>query len=48
MSFWQTLGNYEYEVDENLRYTGWVRCAGGRLADGRWPKWNMHTGEKRP
>jgi hypothetical protein len=46
MVFWQTLGRYEYEVNET-GYTGWVRCVGGRLADGRWPKWNINTGERR-
>lgn len=52
MSFWQTIGKYEYEVaaDEhgcNLRYTGWCRCVGGRCADDRWPQWNSKTGERR-
>ncbi len=48
MTFWQTLGHYEYEVDdEGFHYTGWVRCVGGRLTDGRWPEWNIHTGERR-
>ncbi len=43
--WWQTLGNYEYEVGEN-GYTGWYRCVGGRLANGLWPAWNSE-GEKR-
>jgi len=51
MTFWQTLGHYECEVaqktDGTAYYTGWVRCVGGCLADGRWPQWNCHTGKKR-
>lgn len=51
MTFWQTLGRYEYEVaqgtDRAPCYSGWVRCVGGRLADGRWPQWNIYTGKKR-
>lgn len=50
-TFWQTLGRYEFEVKEgtdgNCYYTGWIRCVGGRLADGRWPQWNEYTGEER-
>jgi len=50
MSFWQSQGGYEFEVargeDSISHCTGWYRCVGGRLADGRWPMWNMHTGEK--
>lgn len=46
MTFWQRLGQYEYEVSEG-DYTGWVRCVGGQLADGRWPQWNTYTGERR-
>lgn len=46
--FWQQMSNgYEYEVDEEKGYTGWVRCTGGRLADGRWPNWNSYTGATR-
>lgn len=41
---WQQLGQYEYEVDYNGKYTGWYRCVGGRLANGHWPKWNYLTG----
>jgi hypothetical protein len=42
---WQTFGSYEHEVSEEyfggpLFYTGWYRCVGGRLADGRWPMWH--------
>jgi hypothetical protein len=40
--WWQTLGQYEYEVGADGRYTGWHRCVGGRLADGRWPAWNIN------
>jgi len=43
MTSWQTIGQYQYEYDEN-GYTGWYRCVGGRLADGRWPEWNSKTG----
>jgi len=46
MTSWQTVGNYEYEIDQS-GYTGWYRCLGGRLADGRWPEWNIKTGAKR-
>ena len=45
---WLQVGQYEYEGDlQNNGYTGWYRCVGGRLADGRWPEWNLHTGEQR-
>lgn len=44
---WQRREQYEYEVDQKGEYTGWYRCVGGRLADGRWPEWNEKTGEKR-
>jgi len=44
--FWQSLGKYQYEVDEN-GYTGWCRCVGGRMADGYWPAWNYTTGKRR-
>ena len=47
---WQQQGGYEYEYEEKdggLRYTGWYRCVGGRLADGRWPEWNDETGATR-
>ena len=45
---WQQIGGYEYEVDgKGTGYTGWVRCVGGKLADGRWPHWNELTGAKR-
>lgn len=37
--FWESRGGYEYEVDENGQYTGWYRCSGGRMSDGRWPAW---------
>lgn len=46
MHGWQRIGPYEYQFDKN-GYTGWCRCVGGRLADGRWPEWNQNTGEKR-
>jgi hypothetical protein len=46
--FWQTLGNYEYEIDfVTGNYTGWVKCKGGRLANGHWPNFNIYTGETR-
>ncbi len=46
--FWQKLGQYEYEYSHGQHdYTGWYRCVGGQLADGRWPQWNHNTGEKR-
>ncbi len=45
--FWQRLGNYEYEVGMNGDYTGWFRCVGGRLRDGRWPVWHIGTGEEK-
>ncbi len=46
MHWWQTLGQYEHEVSGS-QYTGWVRCVGGRLADGRWPEFHQHTGATR-
>jgi hypothetical protein len=46
MKLWQRLGQYEYEHDGS-HYTGWYRCAGGRMFDGRWPEWNYRTGEER-
>ncbi len=45
--WWQTLGKYQYEVNEKDDYTGWQRCIGGKLADGRWPEWNYKTGATR-
>ena len=48
MTSWQSQGGYELEFDFGLNdYTGWYRCIGGRLADGRWPAWNYKTGAKR-
>ena len=35
---WQQIGNYEYQFSEK-GYTGWYRCVGGRLTNGRWPQW---------
>lgn len=46
MKSWQTIGQYEFEYDEN-GYTGWCRCVGGRNANGLWPAWNQTTGAKR-
>lgn len=50
MTLWQQLSfcnnRYEFEYDQR-DYTGWYRCIGGRLADGRWPEWNYRTSEKR-
>lgn len=53
-SWWHPLGNgYEYELAcDDQRHigpyaTGWCRCVGGRLADGRWPEWNYNTGQQR-
>ena len=50
-TFWQTLRQYEYEVargaDDNMYYTGQVRCVGGRMANGKWPEHNIYTGEIR-
>ena len=46
MITWQIFGQYECEYYEDRR-TGWYRCVGGRLADGRWPEWNEDTGQKR-
>lgn len=43
---WQRVGNYEYEHNGH-DYTGWHRCVGGQLADGRHPEWNYKTGETR-
>lgn len=40
------IGGYEFEVDGEDCYTGWYRCIGGRLADGRWPEWH-HDGRTR-
>jgi hypothetical protein len=37
--WWQTLGQYQYEVGSDGRYTGWYRCVGGQLADSTWPQW---------
>lgn len=49
--FWQIQGAYEVEVivDRNgmPAYSGWYRCIGGRLADGRWPEWHTQTGATR-
>ena len=48
MNTWIVLGGYEHEVSENGKtFTGWYRCVGGRLVDGRWPEWNSSTGEER-
>ena len=47
-SWFHNIGGYEYEVSyETGDYTGWYRCIGGRLADGRWPMWNFKTRETR-
>ena len=46
MTGWQTMGQYQYEYDSN-GYTGWYRCVGGRMADGRWLQWNSRTGATR-
>lgn len=45
---WQTIDQYEYEYeyDEN-GYTGWCRCVGGRMSDGKWLEFNIYTGERR-
>lgn len=45
MTDWQRQGVWEYEYTA-AGYTGWYRCVGGRLADGRWPCWN-DQGEER-
>lgn len=46
MTLWMQLGSgYEFEYDEH-GFTGWYRCIGGRLADGRWPQWNS-AGQER-
>lgn len=42
MSFWQKIGDYEYEVDKVGKYTGRYRCIGGRLSNGKWPVWNIN------
>lgn len=51
MRFWQRFGWYELEVVStaagDCQYSGWYRCIGGRLADGRWPVWKDGTGEVR-
>jgi hypothetical protein len=44
LTAWQTHGDYQFEYDEN-GYTGWYRCVGGRLADGRWPQWHRNGKE---
>jgi hypothetical protein len=46
MVSWQILGQYEYEYTSR-GYTGWYRCVGGRMSDGKWPQWNFKTGEAR-
>ena len=47
MNTWIVLGGYEHEVSEDGKtFTGWYRCVGGRLADGRWPEWG-HDGAER-
>ena len=46
MTGWQNIGHYQYEYDKN-GYTGWYRCVSGKMADGRWPEWNSHTGATR-
>lgn len=45
-TWWQTLGSYEHEVNEQ-GYTGWYRCVGGKLANGKWPAWHSKTGAQR-
>ncbi len=47
LALWQAGAAYEYEIAGSSRYTGWVRCREGRLADGRFPESNMYTGEHR-
>jgi len=47
---WLPQGQYEYEVTEEyfggpMLNTGWVRCVGGKLADGRWPMWHPEYGK---
>ena len=45
-TWWETgFGGYEFEVGYDPQrnfygFTGWVRCIGGRMADGRWPEWH--------
>ena len=39
MAIWLEIGRYEYEFKDGV-CTGWYRCVGGKLADGRWPAWN--------
>lgn len=39
---WQRLGNYEYEYDWNLKYTGRVRCVDGRMTNGIHPSWDRN------
>ncbi len=47
LTAWQQIGQYEYEYNAYCQYTGWYRCVGGQLADGRWPQWNSYTGATR-
>jgi len=47
MTSWQKIGLYEYEYDQRGKHTGWYRCVGGQLTNGRWPQWNHNTGETR-
>ena len=47
LTFWQSLGGYEFEVSERSGYTGWYRYSHGRLPSGLMPEWNANTGEVR-
>ena len=51
LTYWQvvataTRNGHEVAAYDELvgfhGYTGWQRCIGGRLFDGRWPIWNRH------
>ena len=47
MNFWQRQGQYEYEVTSDGKYSGWVRYVGGKMVDGRWPEFNIYSGQTR-
>jgi hypothetical protein len=44
-ALWVSIGRVDYEYID-IRFTGWVRVAKGRLDDGNWPQWNILTGER--
>jgi hypothetical protein len=47
MNGWLTIGKYQYEYNMDGILTGWYRCVGGKLDNGRWPAWNDEIGRMR-